>query len=462
MRVEWLARVACRNGTFQAEPYRQLWEASQRAVSENASAEEIGDFWHKYWEFTRTAGARTFTMRLATLYDGIKVCLGFGAQVDSPLVSRRVLNVAAAQVQYALHYAAQTARKIDPNVCAALLRSCTAVQSPTVTEPEIAAFWVQYQQFNEQLDPASISSSTRTLQVRESVFVGPFIVMGLLALIVFGSTVFVLAQYSSVVADRTHLDEALNSLRIANSDLEGFVPERTTGQPLAVNFVDGSTKAGEALPASTIVVANLGARHAARASLPVQGLADLDWAARAEPNTYEEACTERIVAVGRVGQAADVLQSWLTAKGIKTKGAVPEAAQKAAAPAASLCGEPDEAILPLAYALRFAASVKVDRYAQLLLPTLLGLLGATIFMLRQIIGQIKDGTYSQLFYSQAVVRLCLGSFAGFSTALIFSPDSLSALKGLTASGIAFAAGYSIDIVFAFLDKIVGAFSTRDH
>jgi hypothetical protein len=344
-----------------------------------------------------------------------------------------------------------------------------------------------YKKFNEQLDPASISSCTRTLQVRESVFVGPFIVMGLLALAVFAGTVFVLVQYSNVVANRTYLDRALTGLSTSNADFGPFVlaansvgiqdlqptdsrsdssmPEGSAGSagstPPVVPSAKGASNATlSKLSQRDFFSATVVARPATRSPVFNQAVADPDWPAHVEPLTFRDACVARLAAVKRVEEAAEALNSWLAGKqvffhGIKDNKSLFLASNET-------CGSPDSEILPTAYGLRFQASLKVDRYAQLLLPTLLGLLGATIFMLRLINSQIKDGTYSQLFYSQAVVRLCLGSFAGFSTALIFSPDSLSALKGLTASGIAFAAGYSVDIVFAFLDKIVAAFSSKER
>ncbi|MFN0099099.1 MAG: hypothetical protein ACKVS7_10525, partial [Gemmatimonadaceae bacterium] len=62
--------------------------------------------------------------------------------------------------------------------------------------------------------------------------------------------------------------------------------------------------------------------------------------------------------------------------------------------------------------------------------------------------------------SAGVVRVCLGAIAGVfgSMALATSEPSISSLPPLV---IPFVLGYGLEILFSFLDRVVGMFSQGD-
>ncbi|MBI4516567.1 MAG: hypothetical protein HY699_12215 [Deltaproteobacteria bacterium] len=95
------------------------------------------------------------------------------------------------------------------------------------------------------------------------------------------------------------------------------------------------------------------------------------------------------------------------------------------------------------------------------LPFLYGLLGTCVFILRN----LGEGIRSYSFSSDVGyrVRLPLGALAGVAMASIMSPESMpSALRSLPSITLAFVAGYSVEIWFAMMDRVIGAFSNTDQ
>jgi hypothetical protein len=96
------------------------------------------------------------------------------------------------------------------------------------------------------------------------------------------------------------------------------------------------------------------------------------------------------------------------------------------------------------------------------LPLLYGLLGAFVYVLRRI---AKDG---ELYTGEGDwIRICFGSAAGIGMGLFFGQDApqlpvlgsiQSTASSLSPFALAFAGGYSADILFAALDRLVSAFS----
>lgn len=433
--------IAASKGRFDDDLYRRLCDAANDVEGNAPTAAQFGLFWHLYWEFTKTAGIRTFWMRLAAIGDSVKGCLGFGDQSQGPLDATRILAVSATEVSLSMRYAAQGGMEIDKSLFESLLASCVIVQNKDATQSNIAEFWSLYNKFNKLLAPASITSASKTLRVLESAFVGPFIVITVIAIIVFTGTGLLLIRYSDGSAMKTNLDVASKDFAAADADWLSFVTPNTGPTPEL-------GKEAQSAAAAQAILRSVPASAAAG-----NGVNDVHVA----PTNLTAACTARVVAANRIISSGDALMAWLGDKeDLKKNFKLATAATKP-----ETCGHDAAPIVSAANGLITRVSLALARLATVELPILLGLLGAAIFMLRSVINQIKDGTYSAVFYSQTLVRLCLGSFAGFSTALLFSPDALpTALKGLSTSGIAFAAGYSIDIVFAFLDKIVSAFSSE--
>ncbi|EIJ41726.1 hypothetical protein BegalDRAFT_0815 [Beggiatoa alba B18LD] len=94
-----------------------------------------------------------------------------------------------------------------------------------------------------------------------------------------------------------------------------------------------------------------------------------------------------------------------------------------------------------------------------LLPVLYGLLGASAYVLRVLTIEIRELIYVKESNISYRLRIQLGALSGLAIGWFIEPDfaSFSALSPLA---LAFLAGYSVELLFALMDKIIIAFSTN--
>jgi len=123
---------------------------------------------------------------------------------------------------------------------------------------------------------------------------------------------------------------------------------------------------------------------------------------------------------------------------------------------------PAGASAPVDLAKLQAADTVADKLRDVYLPLLLGWLGAHAFILRQMVKEIGDQSFTKSSALRHIVRLGLGALAGFAAVSLLTPQAFSgdALKNIPAWGLAFIAGYGIELVFSFMDRIIGAFTTK--
>lgn len=94
-----------------------------------------------------------------------------------------------------------------------------------------------------------------------------------------------------------------------------------------------------------------------------------------------------------------------------------------------------------------------------LLPLLYGLLGSCLHVLRTLAASIETRTHvvSRLY----LVRIYTGGLAGLVIAWFgIGGEGAGPLVSLTPFALAFLAGYSVELLFAFMDRLVAAFSGR--
>ena len=94
-----------------------------------------------------------------------------------------------------------------------------------------------------------------------------------------------------------------------------------------------------------------------------------------------------------------------------------------------------------------------------ILQTFYGLLGSSVFLLRRSLSTSPDDYRMVTSVVITVMRLGLGCVAGIIVGWLAGPSELSSIKDL-ANGpfvLAFIAGFSIDIVFSVMDRIILAF-----
>lgn len=107
------------------------------------------------------------------------------------------------------------------------------------------------------------------------------------------------------------------------------------------------------------------------------------------------------------------------------------------------------------------ASFVLDALQVYVLPILYGLLGAITYVLRTLATQIKDFTYTSETNISFRLRLNLGALCGLIIFWFLKGDDATAESGfstLSPLAIAFAAGYSVELLFAAMDRFITAFS----
>jgi hypothetical protein len=121
------------------------------------------------------------------------------------------------------------------------------------------------------------------------------------------------------------------------------------------------------------------------------------------------------------------------------------------------------------YSATVGASYALNAISDYLLPLLYGLLGALAYVLRTLTKEIKSLTYSRAQNIGYGLRLQLGALAGLAIGWFVkggdgdtpaeAAQALSAVS-LSAWALAFIAGYSVEVLFALMDKFIKAFSAE--
>ncbi len=109
-----------------------------------------------------------------------------------------------------------------------------------------------------------------------------------------------------------------------------------------------------------------------------------------------------------------------------------------------------------------AAKTMAARYSDIYLPLLLGLLGSHAFVLRNMIRDISANSFAKSSALRHIVRLGLGALAGLASTWLLTAEAVggATLKNIPVWALAFVAGYGIELVFSFMDRIIAAFATK--
>ena len=110
---------------------------------------------------------------------------------------------------------------------------------------------------------------------------------------------------------------------------------------------------------------------------------------------------------------------------------------------------------------QLAASV-LSAFSTSVLPVQFGLLGIVAAVVRSIYGHVQQRTLTPREMHLTIIRLPLGLLAGVSVGLLFSPSTAPIQGGaglaggliLSASGVAFLAGYGVEAVFGLFDALL--------
>lgn len=100
-----------------------------------------------------------------------------------------------------------------------------------------------------------------------------------------------------------------------------------------------------------------------------------------------------------------------------------------------------------------AGTVFIKILEGLILPVLMGCLGAIAFVIRRILDQIADTTFVMTYGPKTWMRVMLGGLLGFLGIYLYTSGNVEKM-GLGLSLFAFLMGYSVEMAFSILDRFI--------
>lgn len=108
----------------------------------------------------------------------------------------------------------------------------------------------------------------------------------------------------------------------------------------------------------------------------------------------------------------------------------------------------------LTFEREYASSLYIilSRY---ILPLVLGVIGATAYIVRRTLNQLESNSYLPTTHGKLLMRLCLGALLGAISGIFLSDDS-AALQSFNLSliMIALLMGYSVEVAFGLFDSVI--------
>jgi len=101
-----------------------------------------------------------------------------------------------------------------------------------------------------------------------------------------------------------------------------------------------------------------------------------------------------------------------------------------------------------------SADFILNAFQSYLLPLLYGLLGALIYVLRELLTEIRQLTFgfdSEIRYR---LKLTLGALGGMVIGWFFRPDDAASLASMSPMALAFLMGYNVEVLFSIMDKVI--------
>jgi hypothetical protein len=110
----------------------------------------------------------------------------------------------------------------------------------------------------------------------------------------------------------------------------------------------------------------------------------------------------------------------------------------------------------LKFALKYSSYV-LGAIQSYILPLLYGLLGAIAYILRSLVKEIKEKSFTQEMRINYLLRVFLGALAGLAIGWFFGDieGRVSAgISSLSPLALAFLAGYSVEVLFSVMDRFI--------
>ena len=108
-----------------------------------------------------------------------------------------------------------------------------------------------------------------------------------------------------------------------------------------------------------------------------------------------------------------------------------------------------------------SATVILDLIQKYILPLVYGLLGACVYILRDLSAKLKNCSFTKTSRINFHIRQYLGMLGGLAVGWFVTPEPSSGpFVGLSPLALAFLAGYSIELLFRAMDALIGAFGGK--
>ena len=143
-----------------------------------------------------------------------------------------------------------------------------------------------------------------------------------------------------------------------------------------------------------------------------------------------------------------------------------------------ILGELQSVVIPTYIALNESEQI-LRVISEFILPLLYGLLGACVYVLRDLTNTIRSVTFSKSSMINYSLRLIMGPLVGIAVGLFLGTPATNFVGGpnlvdnpltaavpptipsLSTMALAFLAGYSVEVLFSALDNLIGAFASKN-
>ena len=350
------------------------------------------------------------------------------------------LAVELEHAQQLLYYAAAQGRAVDDALAKPILEAAGAAEAESVSEAQEQAFLVAYRRLAADMAPVTgttLAASRQRIPRLGDMFTQPRRFIEDLSRITLGRFVhfalftLVLLCAGAAIAYQTVGEAAFTRYKDVgkrNDDLQAEQVRATAAQRDRQREVFGLTERNDARR-----------DEVALADVRLQEAID---ELRRMGQRIDDAQAERV-------KLTSMLKAW--------------AGQPCRSPYLKwICGFAlnDGALAPSDSEIVFDAEMALRRLNVIVLPMLLGLLGAYAYVLRTVDREIRERSFAENSALHHVVRLSLGALAGIAVGWFLKPEQIGLLSSVPAWVMAFVAGYGIELLFAFLDRIVAAFTSK--
>jgi hypothetical protein len=354
------------------------------------------------------------------------------ASENGDLRSSSKLPAAVLDAQILLGYAAQKGLDVDDQVIKTVVECASAVRGVTLKDEQEIAFWAAFKTLAKAVSPVSVSSLRATMDSHRqahTLFFGidvgrsstarwavrRYTIFIVAILVVLLSVQIYWVFGSSIISD-------IQSNKKQITALESQIQTVKSSRPLT------KTVSGPLIRTSAVDDPELGILQRQLDSRKLQ-----------QKTSYHLLDTWTSL--------FDFLLSWTPAPNTNS---VVESICDGGDGDGSLCED---------VARTQSVTVLLDVVERYGLPLLYGLLGSCVYVLRTLSGEIRTRTFTEASLIGFRVRVCLGTLGGMVVAWFVAPTAAEGFfKSLSPFALAFLAGYSIELVFAAMDKFIVAFT----